>query len=133
MKLSPTAMRYLVIGGGVYVFELVVIVIAQALGANAPLAVAIGYVLGTSLSFILQKFVTFGDKRTHHKILIPQIIATLVLVLWNMGFSVALAAILNGIVPAVITRTVALAITTIWNFYIYKTRIFKNDDIEPLG
>ena len=35
--------------------------------------------------------------------------------------------------PAVVTRTIALAITTIWNFYLYKTRIFKNSDEELLG
>lgn len=120
--------RYLVIGVSVYAFELVVIIIAQQRGASAFVAVALSFWLGLILSFILQKFVTFGDKRTHHKILIPQIVAVCLLVLFNFGFTLLVTELLAGVFPATITRTVALGITTIWNFYLYKTRIFKTDD-----
>lgn len=124
--LSRPAYRYLLIGGSVYVFELVVIVIAQAWGASPVWAVAISFALGTLVSFFLQKFVTFRDKRMHHRILIPQLVATTLLVLWNLGFSVLVTKMLQDHLPAVVTRTLALGITTIWNFYLYKTRIFKN-------
>jgi putative flippase GtrA len=125
--------RYLLIGGSVYVFELLVIVVAQQLGASAPWAVAISFCLGTLVSFFLQKVVTFGDKRMHHRILIPQIIATALLIIWNLTFSVLLTKLLEDHMPAVATRTIALAITTIWNFYLYKTHIFKNSNEELLG
>ncbi len=125
--------RYLIIGGSVYVFELLVIVAAQALGASAVWAVAISFCLGTLVSFFLQKLVTFGDKRMHHRVLIPQMIATAVLILWNLGFSVLLTKLLQHHWPAVVTRTLALSITTMWNFYLYKTRIFKNSKQEILG
>lgn len=121
--------RYLIIGGSVYVFELVVIVAAQAVGASPVWAVAISFCLGTFVSFFLQKLVTFGDKRMHHRILIPQMIATALLILWNLSFSVLLTKLLQHHLPAVVTRTLALAITTIWNFYLYKTHIFKQADI----
>lgn len=117
--------RYLIVGGSVYAFELIVIVIAQSLGASAPWAVAISFCLGTAVSFLLQKLFTFSDKRMHHRVLIPQLIATTLLILWNLGFSVLLTKLLEHVWPAVVTRTVALLITTIWNFYLYKTRIFK--------
>ncbi len=118
--------RYLVIGGSVYVFELLVIVVAQALGATPVWAVAISFSLGTLVSFFLQKLVTFGDKRMHHRVLLPQMVATALLILWNFGFSVLVAKLLEGVVPPVVSRTFALAVTTVWNFYLYKTRIFKN-------
>ena len=121
--------RYLVVGGSVYVFELAVILVAEHYGANPPLAVAISFCLGTALSFLLQKLFTFGDKRMHHRILVPQLIATTLLVLWNLGFSVLLTKLLEHVWPAVVTRTIALLITTIWNFYLYKTHIFKIDEI----
>lgn len=124
--------RYLIIGGSVYVFELLVIVVAQQMGARAPLAVAISFCLGTAVSFFLQKLITFGDKRMHHRILVPQMIATALLVLWNFGFSVILTDLLQNHAPAVVTRTLALGVTTIWNFYLYKTRIFKHSDQEAL-
>lgn len=125
LLLQRPGYRYLLIGGSVYVFELAVIVIAQAWGASAVWAVALSFCLGTLVSFFLQKIVTFGDKRMHHRILLPQLIATTLLVLWNLGFSVLLTKLLEQHVPAVVTRTLALGITTMWNFYLYKTRIFK--------
>ncbi len=125
--------RYLLIGGSVYVFELAVIVVAQALGASAVWAVAISFCLGTLVSFFLQKLVTFSDKRMHHRVLIPQLIATGLLIVWNLGFSVLLTKLLQNHLPAVATRTLAIAFTTIWNFYLYKTRIFKNSDEELIG
>ena len=126
--LKKPGYRYLIIGGSIYVLELAIIVIAQWLGASPVWAVAISFCLGTLVSFFLQKLVTFGDKRMHHKILIPQMAATGLLILWNLGFSVLVTKLLQKHLPAVATRTIALAITTIWNFYLYKTRIFKGED-----
>jgi putative flippase GtrA len=119
--------RYLIIGVSVYIFELVVIFAAQALGASAILAVGLSFWLGLLVSFFLQKLVTFGDRRMHHRILIPQLIAVALLVLFNFGFTLAVTKLLQNVLPAVATRTLALGITTIWNFYLYKTRIFKTD------
>ncbi len=124
-KLSPELQRYLVIGISVYIFELVVIVVAQAAGASAVIAVGLSFWLGLIISFLLQKLITFGDKRMHHKILIPQVIAFSLLVFFNFGFTVLVTKLLVSFIPAVLTRTLALGITTLWNFYLYKTRIFK--------
>lgn len=119
--------RYLVIGGGVYLFELFVIFTAQKLGASPLLAVGLGFWSGLVVSFVLTKFVTFRDKRTHHKILISQILAVGLLVVFNFSFTLLVTHLLIGIVPAAVSRTLALGITTLWNFYLYKTRIFQTD------
>jgi putative flippase GtrA len=123
--MSRPSGRYLVIGVSVYLFELVVIFVAQKLGASAIVAVGLSFWLGLVVSFILQKFVTFNDKRTHHRVLLPQIIAVSLLVLFNFGFTLAVAKVLAALLPAVVIRTLALGMTTIWNFYLYKTHIFK--------
>ena len=123
--------RYVIIGGSVYALELIVIVLAQAAGAGAVLAVGLAFWVGLVISFALTKLVTFGDKRTHHKVLIPQMTAFTLLVLFNFGFSLLVTKVLQHHIPAVVSRTLALGITTIWNFYLYKTRIFKNDN-EPV-
>lgn len=106
------------------------IVIAQRLGASALVAVGLGFWFGLVLSFVLTKFVTFRDKRTHRRILIPQIIAVCLLVLFNFSFTLLVTKLLVSMLPAVVTRTIALGVTTIWNFYLYRTRIFKTE--EPL-
>jgi putative flippase GtrA len=131
--LQKPGFRYLFIGGIVYVFELSVIVLAQAYGASSVWAVAISFCVGTTISFFLQKLITFSDTRMHHSVLVPQLIATVLLILWNLGFSVLLTRALQHHIPAVVTRTIALGITTIWNFYLYKTRIFKNSEEEVIG
>ena len=124
-KLSPEFKRYVVIGLSVYAFELAVIVIAQQEGASAVAAVGLSFWLGLFLSFGLQKFVTFGDKRTHRQVLIPQFVAFAVLVLFNFGFTLLVAHIFANVWPAWISRSLALAATTLWNFYLYRTRIFS--------
>lgn len=121
--------RYLIIGVSVYIFELVVIFVAQHQGASAVVAVGLSFWLGLIVSFFLQKLVTFGDTRMHHRILLPQLIAVTLLVLFNFGFTLVVTKLLQHLLPAVATRTLALGITTIWNFYLYKTRIFKTDDV----
>jgi putative flippase GtrA len=130
-SLSIQTRRYLVIGISVYIFELLVIVVAQALGQSPVVAIGLSFWLGLLVSFLLQKMVTFGDKRMHHKVLIPQIVAFSLLVLFNFGFTLLMARLFRNVMPAVIIRTVALGITTIWNFYLYKTKIFKNSDSPP--
>lgn len=131
LMLDRPAGRYVLIGGSVYIFELVVIFVAQELGANSLIAVGLSFWLGLIASFVLQKVVTFNDKRLHHKILLSQIIAFSLLVLFNFGFTLLVTDLLAAILPAAVTRTLALAATTVWNFYLYKTRIFKTGQ-EPL-
>jgi len=123
--LQRPGVRYLLVGGSVYVFELAVILIAQYQGAGPVAAVAWSYVLGTAVSFVLQKLVTFGDKRMHHKILLTQLIATCALVIFNFGFTLLVTKLLAPVLPAVVSRTIALLITTLWNFYLYRTKIFR--------
>lgn len=113
------------IGISVYVFELVVIVAAQAAGVSALVSVGLSFWLGMMASFGLQKIVTFNDRRVHHKILILQFLAFGLLVFFNFGVTLLVTKLLIGYVPAVFTRTLALGLTTVWNFYLYKTRIFN--------
>jgi len=130
--LSRPGGRYLLTGGSVYLLELVIIVVAQAMGASPVTAVALSFIIGTTVSFIIQKFFTFGDKRTHHKIVATQALAVALLVAFNFGFTVLATKLLENILPAIVVRTLAIATTTLWNFFLYKTRIFKKSDVQPV-
>lgn len=121
--------RYLIIGGSVYLIELALIFIAQAAGSSAIVAVGLSFWIGLLISFALQKLITFSDKRMHHKVLVPQVLAFSLLVIFNFGFTVLVTKLLADTIPAVICRTLALGVTTIWNFYLYKTRIFKSGQV----
>lgn len=124
---KKTLRRYITVGAVVYALELLVIVMAQWLGASPITAVGLSFWIGLIASFILQKLVTFGDKRVYHRVLLSQIIAFSLLVILNFGFTLMVTRLLSSYMPAVATRTLALGITTIWNFYLYKTRIFQID------
>ena len=126
--LQNSGTRYIIVGGSVYVLEIIIIVVAQRLGASAVVAVGLSFWIGFMVSFALQKLVAFGDKRMHHRILLPQIILTAALVLFNFGFTILLTKLFVHTFPALITRTIAIGITTLWNFYLYKTRIFKTTE-----
>lgn len=130
-SLQSLGQRYIMIGVSVYVLELIVIVAAQRLGASAVMAVSLSFWLGLSVSFVLQKVVTFEDKRLHHRVLLPQLMAFSLLVLFNFGFTLLATKLLSPSIPTVLIRTITLGITAIWNFYLYKTRIFKTNS-EPV-
>ena len=127
-KITHTQRRYILIGVSVYIFELLVILVSQYFGASSTKAVGIGFWFGIVMSFFLQKFVTFGNRQMGRKVLFPQVVAFSLLVLFNFGFTILVAQLLTSFLPAVLIRTLALIITTIWNFYIYKTRIFKTSE-----
>ena len=122
--MGTTFGKYLVVGGSVYVFELLVIVIAQRLKYSDVKAVGASFWLGLIVSFFLQKLFAFKDRRMRGRILIPQILAVCLLVLFNFGFTLLVADLFKHILPPVVSRTIALGLTTIWNFYLYRTRIF---------
>lgn len=124
-RLTTKVKRYLVVGIGVYLFELATILVVQALGASAVVAVGLSFWLGLFLSFGLQKFVAFEDRRTDSKVVLRQILSFCLLVIFNFSFTILLTKLIGNHLPAVASRTIALAITTLWNFYLYKTRIFN--------
>ncbi len=119
--------RYLIIGGFGYLFEILVITGCRSLGASAVLAISISFWLGTLLSFFLQKIIAFRDRRMHSRILIPQAMAVTVLIVWNYGFTVLLTSMLDNSLPVTAIRTIALIITTAWNYFLYKKLIFKQN------
>lgn len=125
--LSSQLQRYLFIGLSVYIIEVLVIVVTQHLGGSAIIAVGLSFWVGLVASFTLQKLITFKDRRSHHSVLVPQAVAYTLLVLFNFGFTILVTNLLTPELPAVFIRTIALGITTIWNFYLYKTHIFKTD------
>ena len=117
--------RYVIVGGCTYAFELAVIVLATHEGMSAVWSVALSFWLGLMVSFVLQKLITFGDRRTHHRVVVPQLAAFSALVMFNFGFTLLVTKLFQHVMPVVVVRTLALLITTIWNFWLYKTRIFR--------
>lgn len=128
--LSHTGVRYLITGGASYGIELSVLLLLSGILHLGPvLSVGISFWVGLVISFILQKFLAFNNKTVKPKHLIRQSLQYGALVLVNYLFTLWFVSTFEPIVGLVIARTVALIITTIWNYFIYKYVLFGNKKV----
>lgn len=119
------SVRYLMAGAGSYAIELSFLYsIILAFGTSQTTATAIAFWIGLVTSFLLQKLFAFSNKSSSKKGLSKQAFLYVILVIINYIFTVVLVYLFRDYEVA-ITRTIALIITTLWNFFIYKHLIFK--------
>ena len=122
---TSTLLRYIIVGGTSYAIELtVILLLVHVLHFNTTLAVSVGFWLGLVISFLLQKFLAFKNTDTHARRLTIQTVYYALLVLFNYGFTLLFVHLLEPFIDLSIARTLALIITTAWNYVIYKKVIF---------
>ena len=122
---TSTLLRYIIVGGTSYAIELsVLLLLVHVLHFNTTLAVSIGFWLGLVISFLLQKFLAFKNTDTRARRLTIQTVYYARLVLFNYGFTLLFVHLLEPFIDLSIARTLALIITTAWNYIIYKKVIF---------
>lgn len=122
---TSTLLRYIIVGGTSYAIELsVLLLLVRVFHFNTTLAVSIGFWLGLVISFLLQKFLAFKNNDTRARRLTIQTVYYALLVLFNYGFTLLFVHLLEPFIDLSITRTLALIITTAWNYVIYKKVIF---------
>ena len=122
---TSTLLRYIIVGGTSYAIELsVLLLLVRVFDFNTTLAVSIGFWLGLVISFLLQKFLAFKNTDTRARRLTIQTVYYALLVLFNYGFTLLFVHLLEPFIDLSIARTLALIITTAWNYIIYKKVIF---------
>jgi putative flippase GtrA len=125
---SNKIIRYLLVGGFSYFIELCVILFCKnVVGTNDITAVAISFWVGLIVAFVLQKIFTFNERSRGRKVVKQSILYGL-LVLFNYLFTLFFVGIFTDYIDVVIARTLALIITTIWNFLIYNNYLFKTEN-----
>lgn len=117
--------RYILVGGTSYLIELIVIFSLVALGVKEIISVAISFWIGLAISFILQKVFAFGNRDRTVKKLAWQSTSYGALVAINYFFTLTVVTLTTPLVGLFIARTAALIITTLWNYFAYKSIIFK--------
>lgn len=127
---NQTLIRYCVVGGLSYFFELIILFILYELfGIQRIVATGIAFWFGLIIAFILQKIFAFKDYSREKKSIAKQSVFYALLVVWNYIFTL----IIVSIMPEnylFYSRTLALIITTIWNFLVYKYLIFNNKNFQ---
>ncbi len=136
LKVSSVVIRYVAIGIGAYAIELsFLLFLHDVIGYSSALSVAIAFWVGFVASFLLQKLFTFRDFKRTLQVISKQAGAYSLLV----GFNYIFTLIVVSLFPShlvVLSRTLALMVTTVWNYVIYK-RIFTpysaQEDLRPRG
>lgn len=117
-------LRYILSGGSSYIIEIAILYLLSASGLPKTVAVSVSFWIGFFVSFFAQKIFTFKNTKTGKKKSTLQVIGYGILVTVNYLFTITLVSIFAD-ADVVIVRTIALAITTSWNFLIYKFILFK--------
>ena len=117
--------RYLFVGGFSFVIEISILhLLNKVLGIHPTISVAISFWIGFIVAYILQKVVTFQNKEKSKQAIVKQLIGYSLLVLWNYGFTILVVELFQNDLSVVLLRTIVIAITTIWNYLLYKI-LFK--------
>lgn len=117
--------RYIFVGGFSFVIEIATLYsLNQLLHVSPTISVAISFWVGFIIAYTLQKLVTFQNKEKSRKALTKQLIGYSLLVLWNYAFTLLIVELFHASISVIILRTVVIAITTTWNYFLYK-KLFK--------
>lgn len=127
---NSTALRYVLVGGTSYVIEVSSLLAIYHFGhTSRELATAIAYWIGLLLAFTMQKLVAFQDYRKEIKALSRQGALFALLTLWNYGFTIVVVGLFSS-KCILLSRTLAQAIFSCWNYFIYKKVIFKKTHLD---
>ena len=118
--------RYISVGGFSYIFELsVLFFLVEIAHLSETLSVSISFWFGLTTAFLLQKIFAFNNKSHGTALLGKQVFLYALLIIWNYAFTIVLVSSISPIMGLFITRTLALIITTAWNYLIYSRFIFR--------
>lgn len=124
--------RYIFIGGVTYIFDIGILVgFYNGLHTSQSLAASASFWAGLLFSFLLQKLVAFQDYQKEVKAISRQAVWYALLVAVNYLITVTIVNLFAG-KYIILSRTLALLVTTCWNYLIYKKLIFRNDT-KPQG
>lgn len=125
---TSSLFRYVFVGGLSYAIELSLLLsLVYLLHLNEPTAITISFAVGLMIAFVLQKLFAFKNNEKSAKAVGRQSIYYTLLVIFNYFFTLIFTSVLSPLVGIAVARTLALIITTFWNYFIYKKVIFKQN------
>lgn len=112
-------------GGITYVFDIGILVsLYSGLHTSRAVAASASFWLGLIFSFLLQKLLAFQDYKKEMRAISRQIFWYAILIVINYFVTILVVSMFPGRY-IVISRTAALLVTTLWNYFIYKKIIFR--------
>jgi putative flippase GtrA len=119
--LDNGVVRYLLVGGSAFVVDLGLLALFhELLGWPVWIATAVAFLLSFAYTYTLQRL-AFRSERTHGTALVRYTILVAVNLVATSGLVALLAVTPIGWVGA---KVVTTAVTTVWNFFIYRYWVF---------
>ena len=117
--------RYILAGSISYAIEIAcLLVLAKDYYFDAAVSVGIAFWVGLFISFLMQKYLAFSNNSTAKKTA-WQLYLYLWLVGFNYLFTISWVIFTELFLGLALARTVALVITTFWNYFLYERLIFR--------
>lgn len=126
-------LRYLFVGGLTYIVDIAVLVgLHSGLHTQRTVAAGASFWVGLLFSFVLQKFVAFQDYKKEVKAISRQAFWYGVLVAFNYSLTLLIVSLFPD-KDLILSRTVAVAVTSCWNYLFYKRIIFRGPKGSGIG
>lgn len=130
--LQKSVFRYIFAGGLAYLVEMAILaVLHYGLGLPDLVSAAISFWLGYIFAFFMQRIFTFKDTSRQGGRLARQFIFTTVLLGFNYAFTLTLVHLFSPALGVIVMRTVAIVVTTMWNYVIMK-RLFAGSQKQEV-
>ena len=129
--LRSRLVRYLIVGGSAYLMEMAVLYgLHDGIGLSPVKSVAISFWFGLVIAFVLQKFITFENHEKRMHIIGFQLALYGCLVAVNYLITLLAVKYLSNHYSVFEIRTAVIALSTIWNYVVYKRWLFKTKPLE---
>ena len=123
--LTHPLFRYALVGISTYIVEIAVLIgLHSGFKIQRTIAAGASFWVGLLFSFLLQKLVAFQDYKKELGAISKQAVGYGALVAFNYFLTLLIVSLFPD-KDLILSRTVAIAITTCWNFVIYKKIIFR--------
>jgi putative flippase GtrA len=123
--LQNSLFRYIFVGGIAYVIDIVALIgLYRYLHTSRAEAAAVSFWAGTLAGFVMQKFIAFQDYQKELRAISKQGASYAILITFNYLLTIFIVNLFPGR-DIVYSRTLAVAMTTLWNYVIYKKLVFR--------
>jgi putative flippase GtrA len=128
--IRSTYARYFVVGGLAYLVDIGILSgLYYGFHLSRVVSASISFWVGFLFSFAMQKMVAFQDYQKEMKSISKQAFMYGLLVAFNYLFTILVISIFPSRY-VLASKTLAVAVSTIWNYFVYKHLIFGSGSVR---
>ncbi len=120
---SLSAVRYLVVGGFAFLFDIGVLwLLHEGMGLSLPISTPTAFLLSFAVTYTLQRTVAFRSS----DLVTPSVVRYTLLVAFNTVATTAIVWAADALgLPWAVGKVAAVLATTVWNYFAYRYWVFS--------